>query len=302
MSSNNNNASTDSEIQETEARLARLREKKQREEEERKRVEEERRKAKEERLRKEEAERKKAEAKARKAEEKRARAEEARKKKEREDELKKAKAGKAKAKDSEESGSEESGDDEGEAKEEEVVGDKRKRSANQDCASCLKKEIECVWPASGSKKQKSCDACHVAKIKCFVGEKPAKKARSNKTENKKKADKAPEATFVELGGQDGALDSITESFRSMAEDIKGIRGLLRAHYDLGKATLNAHKNGYSIIADEIYHFRVVMGYRRAESAEQEGEQEEEGEIMEKGDNAEGSAKDNRVDGSQTMAE
>jgi hypothetical protein len=301
--SSNNNASTDSEIQETEARLARLREKKQREEEERKRVEEERRKAEEERLRKEEAERKKAEAKARKAEEKRARAEEARKKKEREEELKKAKAGKAKVKDSEERDSEESGDDEGEAEEEDViVGDKRKRSANQDCASCIKKEIECVWPASGSKKQKSCAACHVAKIKCFVGEKPAKKARSNKTDSKKKADKAPEATFVELGGQDGVLDSIAESFRSMAEDIKGIRGLLRAHYDLGKATLNAHKNGYSGIADEIYHFRVVMGYRRAESAEQEGEQEEEGEITEKGDNAEGSAKNNGVDGSQTMAE
>ena len=88
----------------------------------------------------------------------------------------------------------------------------------------------------------------------------------------------------------------------MAEDIKGIRGLLRAHYDIGKATLNAHRTGYSNIADEIYHFRVLMGYRRAESEEQEGGQEEEGEIAEKGDNAEGSAKDNEVDSSQTMAE
>jgi hypothetical protein len=281
--SNSNNVLTDSEIRETELRLIRLREQKQREEEERKRVEEEEHhKAEEERLWKEEAERRKAEAKVRKAEEKKVRAEEARKKKEREDEVKKAKARKAKVRDSEESG-----DDEEEAEEEEVVGDKRKWSANQDCASCLKKEIECVWPASGSKKQKSCTACHVTKIKCFVGEKLAKKARS------KKADKA---TFVELDSQDGALDFIAESFRSMAEDIKGISGLLRAHYDLGKATLNAHRTGYSNIADKIYHFQVLMGYWRAELEEQEAP-EEEGEVTVKGDNAEGSAKDNGVDGS-----
>ena len=86
--------------------------------------------------------------------------------------------------------------------------------------SCIKKDIECIWPALGSKKQKSCTTCHITKIRCFVGKKLVKKVWSNKTENKKKADKAQDATFVELSGQERALDSIAKSFRSMVEDLK----------------------------------------------------------------------------------
>jgi hypothetical protein len=67
------------------------------------------------------------------------------------------------------------------------------------------------------------------------------------------------------------------------------------------------------IADELYHMRVRFSIWRASLAiiregsntEEMGNREEEaeeGEISEKGDNAEGSAKDNRAGGSQTMAE
>jgi hypothetical protein len=107
-------------------------------------------------------ERKKAKEKARKVEKKKARPEEARKK-EREEELKRAKAT-----GSEEWGSEESGDDEEEAEEEEVIREKHKQSTSQDCASCIKKDIECKWLSMGSKKKKLCIMCHSSKVKCSV--------------------------------------------------------------------------------------------------------------------------------------
>jgi hypothetical protein len=224
--SNSNVLGADSEIKEIELRLVKLREQKQREEEEQRHEEEECHKAEEARLQKEEAKRKKAEVKVRKAKEKKVRAEEAWKKKEREDEVKKAKA-----KDSEESGLEESGDDKGEA-EEEVIGDKRKWSVTQDCKSCIKKNIKWVWPTSGSKKQKSSARCHGSKIVCKIDGSATKKLKSAKTNGKvspKKKEKKgnpPGVRFVEMGGWDDTLDSIAESFQTIAKEQKKVTACL----------------------------------------------------------------------------
>jgi hypothetical protein len=88
------------------------------------------------------------------------------------------------------------------------------------------------------KKQKLCIMCHGSKIKCLVEGAPAKKSQSNKAENKKKKAEKEQVNIVEFGGQDRALP-VADSFWIMAEEMKGIMGLLQAHYNLRKANFRS---------------------------------------------------------------
>jgi hypothetical protein len=118
--------------------------------------------------------------------------------------------------------------------------------------------------------------CHGSKVKCLFRGVLAKKAQSNKAENelkKKKAKKEqekekaspPGVRYVEIGGQEEMLESIAESFKSIANSLKTItiqtrrsavmaesnQNTLNLHYHIMRSMYNMQKERLDGIANEI---------------------------------------------------
>jgi hypothetical protein len=334
--SDNEFSSDSKEFRELQVKMEKIKRKK---EEKERRKEEERRKAKEEeRLQKAEAKRKKQEAEEeakRKREEEKVEKEEVLKmmrkriqeKKAKDAERKKEKEWEARASKAKETNSEECG--ESDTEEEAKAGDKCKRASGVACNSCKKKGIPCQWPEMTSKKQTSCSNCHAAKIKCIVG--TPKNARSPKTVTsdneedaplKKKAKTAQKAAnkltsgeIINLGCSD-ALDVIVESFKTIAEEQKKANDFLEYITKMNFSMWQTQKDCLGALVNELYHFWAGMGARRCESVEIERREHEEdnarrnnteglgvnNENQEEEEDAKGSAANNNVSDSQTMAE
>ena len=319
---------------ELEALKKEKKEEKRREKEERRKAEE-RRRAEEERQRKEEAERKRREEEeARQKVEKARKAEEAKKKKEYEEELRKAKAGKAKevegsAQAEERRSPEDDGDGDDES-DEQVVKRPAKRAANQDCASCIKKRIECEWPEKRSNKMKSCVACAHAKTKCEVVPGPVKKRKTRvdsedaeevavqpaKATRTKRAPPAAKANSE----SSAILESIANSLKTasfwLEQNAKSTH-LLRLSLEtvvermdemsaVQEEGMKKQKEVWVEIGREIRGIRKSTGIRRAISPPDEyfGNGAEEGEEQEGGekDGEDNDETDAEMDGSQTMAD
>jgi hypothetical protein len=181
-----------------------------------------------------------------------------------------------------------------------------------------------------SKKQTSCSNCHASKIKCIIGAEkqapwssktvmsdneedapPKKKAKSAK----KAANKPPSGEIIDLGRSD-VLDVIAESFKIIAEEQKKANDFLEYIMKMNFSMWQTQKDCLGALVNELYHFRAGMGARRCESVEIERREREEDEARrnnaegsgvnhedaEEEEDAEGSAADNNVGDSQTMAE
>jgi hypothetical protein len=140
---------------------------------------------------------------------------------------------------------------------------------------------------------------------------PKKKAKTAK----KAANKPPSGEIIDLGRSD-ALDVIAESFKIIAEEQKKANDFLEYIAKMNFSMWQTQKDCLGALVNELYHFRAGMGARRCESVEIERREREEDEARrnnaegsgvnredaEEEEDAEGSAANNNVGDSQTMAE